>query len=249
MYRHHTLEANVVRHCNNRCVACSHGAPVSPFYEMSPDVLRRDLTALRQVFHCTEFWVLGGEPLLHGRLMEIFRVIHESGICDRVGILTNAKLIDRCSDEFWHNIHILRISQYPNLPQRMIDVCRQKCAQYNIPFQHQIPTKFYTCLGHPDPQSNFNNCIWKANCWTLHEGYLYLCPEAVFWPELFMNMPDLRDGLSVLEGLTEQKIHEHATKTAPYVACRICDSYTQQMDWHESTGRTKEEWIAESTRR
>ena len=126
------LELNVVEHCNLRCVECSHLSPYVSTGLLEPDSVRRDLAALAAVLHCSSFRFVGGEPLLHKRLVEIIQTVRKSGISDRVVVVSNGTLIDRMSDVFFQSIDELEISWYPQTATDAdkIAFARSSCARY-----------------------------------------------------------------------------------------------------------------------
>src|SRR4051812_10270641 len=78
------LELPIVRHCNLSCRACTHLSPIVPRQCTDPAEIARDLATLSRHYHVRCARVMGGEPLLHPRLIELLTVIRASGIADRI---------------------------------------------------------------------------------------------------------------------------------------------------------------------
>src|SRR5262249_58418964 len=69
-----SLEVHVTDHCNLRCEQCCSLSPFLPPWYEDPERLRRDFTAARRVLAPTFLKLVGGEPLLHPRLLDCLTV-------------------------------------------------------------------------------------------------------------------------------------------------------------------------------
>jgi cyclic pyranopterin phosphate synthase len=246
MIHHNTLEANIVLHCNNRCAACNHGSPFHKKYDMSAETLARDLNSITRFFHSDEFWFVGGEPLLHPDIPAMAEGVRVSKIADKLCVLTNGRLLDRMKDDFWNCVDMVRISVYPNLDASMVEFAREKAAKHGVQFAAVPMPSFFKIFGKPDPQENFKKCTYKNCCWTVHEGFFYLCPESAFFPDTYMKLPNLKEGCPIDASLTEEMLSNYIHRTTPFTACQICDPLTEQMKWHEVS--SQEEFVKDSSR-
>lgn len=241
-----TLESNIVTHCNKRCAGCSHGSPWAPPYIMSPEVLYRDLMRLKPFCHLKQFWLLGGEPLLHPQICAMLDAARSTGISDEVNVLTNATRLDRMPEEFWTKFNYLRISAYPDLNPKMLEIARDRSKRHNFGLGIDGITKFYKQFAPHPNRDSFYHCPWKERCWTVHDGFLFLCPNAAFFPSRFMDLNPGTDGLALDDTLTESSLKEFLeNRTRPFTTCSICECFTEQMEWHEC--KTELEWIIDST--
>ena len=241
------FEANVVRHCNNRCVACSHASPFQPLgYEMSAATLERDLKAMARVVHADKFKLLGGEPLLHSDLLGLLKVAKASGVADVVNVTTNGKLLSRQPDAFWKAIDNLYLSVYPNLDPEVEPMARRKCAEHGVTIDVMVTNSFFLQFKRvpDDGRNSFACCNWRHHCWMVHEGKLYLCPQAAFFTDRFMGLPQDFDGLS-LDGITDESLAAYVGRTEPFAACRVCRSTSHQTPWAQAASEA--EWIEAST--
>lgn len=238
-----SLEVNIVRHCNQRCAACSHAAPWAKHYEMTPEAMREDLLALEPILTVDRLYLLGGEPLLHKRLMDMIAVANESPVGKQTSIITNGLLLDRVPEAFWSEIDFLRISVYPTLPEAMIDLARKKQAEHKFELDIMGVTNFYKQFAVMPNADHFHRCPWKTTCLTMHEGYLYLCPNSAFFPEQFMGLPPTTDGWPI-SGIQEEFLLRFLTRSEPLVTCRICCCWTEEMPWKQSP--TREQWVQDS---
>lgn len=248
MIRVEACEINSVRHCVNRCSNCNHASAFADPYEMLPEILDRDLNAMKKIMHVRFFCIQGGEPMLHSKLMEMMRVLAESGMADQPAILTNARLSRQMPEEFWSylgsNKFELRVSVYPNLDPTIKPYVDEKSAKYGFRVRWQIINSFVKIFAkHNDPQTIYKHCPWRR-CLTIHDGYFYLCPLSTFWPSEFMNLPAHIDGISI-DGITEVGLQQFLNRETFLESCRICSGAgSERVDWHEN--RTKEEWLKEA---
>jgi hypothetical protein len=212
---------------------------------MAPETLARDLERLKPFLSVQQFFALGGEPLLHPKIVEILDVARASGIAREIGVLTNGSLLDRMPEEFWTKIDILRISVYPKLDPKLLDLARGRSERHKFYLGLDGITVFWKQFQVNPGGKTFFNCPWKGSCWTVHEGHFYLCPQSAFWTDKFLNLPQAINGLPLDENLTEEKLLDYANRKVPFAACSICNSYAVQVPWKES--HNLEEWIKEST--
>lgn len=252
------IECNVVRHCNFACTACNHGSAIAPVWFMQPESLAHDLAALAKVAHWKFFCLQGGEPLLNKRIVEFMDVARQSGIADQVGLLTNGSLLPRMTEAFWRKsaeISLeLRVSRYPRLEQLTLDYAAAKCAEYGVTFKpHETTTFLKIFAKHEDKgQRVWDHCPWKR-CWTVHEGHLAHCPQAMFFPEQFPHRFDsppakMVDAVPIAE-LTEAKLCEMLSQPSPLRTCAICTGGDQDgkivIPWSEE--RKPADWELQST--
>jgi len=245
MTEHGTLEANICRHCQNRCISCSHGSPWAKPYFMEPDQLARDLDALKKVLTVQQFYCLGGEPLLHPRILDLLDVGRASGIAKENCILTNGRLLPKMPEAFWTKLDVIRISVYPTLDRSVIELAEQKKKQYGFYLGLDFISTFWKQFEVSFDGRTFDKCPWKGGCWTVHDGYFYLCPQSAFFTDQFMGLAQNIDGLPLHDGLTDESFKAYLNRKEPYNACRICHSYKVQVPWREAG--SLEEWIQEST--
>src|SRR5437016_2453711 len=79
-------ELPIVRHCNLACRSCTHLSPVLPRHCTDPAEIARDLALLGRHYHVRTARVMGGEPLLHPKLIEILTLLRASGFADRIRV-------------------------------------------------------------------------------------------------------------------------------------------------------------------
>lgn len=235
------LDWNIAESCNLSCVSCSHASPVSPPHFLSLETIERDLLALKPVVKFSSCQLVGGEPTLHKDIVEIMRLMKRVRIDLSTVVITNATLLPRMSEDFWRELEYLSISVYPVLKAECLELAREKQKQYGFGLGERVSTEFHRQFRkEPNDGAHFTTCHWKSDCWTVHEGYYYLCPQSAFFPKRFMGMADNVDGLP-LEGLTEEKFMAFINRREPLNACRICMANEMKPAlWREAK---RSEWL------
>ena len=248
MIRTAVLEANLTRHCINRCVTCNHASAFAKPNFMDPVILDSDLHYLSQKLHTSFFCLQGGEPLLHPELLQMMDIAFQSGIADNYGILTNGRLFKVMPEEFWQKCRDqkieLRCSVYGNLSKDVQDHAQQKAGQYQINYRPGPIYGFHKVLGDYPNGESFYGCAW-TKCHTVHEGHFYICPLSAFWPEEFMDLPSTIDGFPIVD-TSEEELNQFINRKTPLVSCKKCTGgRAPAVEWHECSSR--EQWIKEST--
>lgn len=238
------LDINIVEHCNLSCTACSHLSPLHKPWRMSLEEIERDLEALRPILKPKNITVVGGEPLLHPELLQILQLLKRLRVDEQTWLITNGTLLPRMSEEFWGALEYMRVSVYPTLDKTIPDMVRGQMEKHAFECVFQEFTEFFLQLDVVPDGSSFHDCPWKSDCYTVHRGFFYLCPQSTFFPRTLLNLPADTDGLP-LEGITEEKLLEFMNRKEPFVSCRSCRAYGQAVPWSETRGREK--WIANST--
>ena len=236
MIRTSRLEINVVHHCNLTCRGCSHMSPVAPRFFISPEKLFSDLRVLAGHCHTECVSLLGGEPLLHPQLLAVISAVRESGIGNRIRIVTNGLLLHSISESMWKSVDEIHVSLYPFTPMKIRDfaTCRthaqRNSVSLNIRYQDHFSEYFYE-TGNQDESlvsRIYRTCTTprEDSCHTLCEGIYYKCPQAVFIPMIHRNRPDLvtaQDGINIhgSRRLAED-LAEYLSASIPLAACRYC---------------------------
>lgn len=240
-------DLNLTTQCNFRCVSCSHASPFSETYYMKVETAVRDMAALSKLIHFDMICAVGGEPTLVPNIAAFLDAMRASGIADKVCVVTNGSRLDKMPESFWHKIDILRLSIYAKLNPKMLELARSASDHYGFELQAwPYPEFFQQFKAVPDDGvESFKRCPYKTDCYTLHEGHLYLCPQSAFFPKRFMGLEANVDGLP-LDGITEEDLNWFLNRTHPLNACRICLGGDKiPKPWKES--KNVKDWIKEST--
>lgn len=148
---------------------------------MPPAVLRQDLDILQNLIHCQQFYLLGGEPLLHPQLSAMLDVVNRSSIGDATCILTNGTLSTRMPEEAWAKVDLFQISVYPDLDPIQIEHADAMGARYNC-IVGKRPFDMFCKQFKSDPSGrSFFSCPWKDRCLTIHAGSFFRCPQSALY--------------------------------------------------------------------
>lgn len=241
------LDFNGNTTCNFACASCSHLAPFTKAEWMTPEILERDLDALKPFMRFDRVQAVGGEPLLHPDLTELLTVARKSGIAEKVTVITNGSLLRKASPVFWRAIDVLKLSVYSKLDPAVIQLAKERCADYAVMFEPTDYPDFYKQFTREktDGVKSFTGCVWKNDCHSVHFGKYYRCPQSIFFHKQFDDLVPGADGLP-LAGLTEEKLTAFLDRTDPLTSCSHCTGgHGETVAWHES--KTKAEWIEAAT--
>jgi MoaA/NifB/PqqE/SkfB family radical SAM enzyme len=178
------VDINVVDHCNLKCKYCANFCPLVK--EKNMDVERYEKDCERLFFlsggKIRTIRLLGGEPLLHPRLVEIIGITHKHFPLSRIDLVTNGLLLLKMPDEFWRQCDKcsvrIAISHYPI----ELDYLRIKSKAK----RHRVKTEYgkkargmYKWLldikGSQDIKESRRYCIRANQCTVLQEGKIYSC--------------------------------------------------------------------------
>lgn len=239
------LDCNIVEHCNFSCTACSHVSPLHKPWFMALEDFERDLLALKPILKVRNLNFVGGETLLHPKLLAFMRSAKRIRIDEQTHVITNGSLLHKMSEEFWQELEFLKVSVYAKLDKANLDLANAKAKQYGFGIEATEFKDFYLQLTAPtDGKESFAHCPWKMDCYTVHNGYFTLCPQSTFFPKTLMGLPQHTDGLA-LDGITEDTLRAFMGRTEPLKSCSICTgSKAKSIPWKESN---RQNWIQEAT--
>jgi GTP 3',8-cyclase len=184
-----SFDYNLTEHCNLSCCECDHASPLLPKKFASVEAFSRDLTALASIFHSQQLRILGGEPLLHPRLIDFLTEARRIGIADSIVLVTNGVLLHKAPPELWGLIDELWISAYPGIKRKLDDEeCARICKAHNVRLKINDYEVFYktlvnNCINDPElVKVIFRDCknAGEWSCHTVHDGRFYKCSIAPF---------------------------------------------------------------------
>ncbi len=112
--RVYCLEIHLTSHCNITCKGCSQSSPLMDKRLQDIGQLEINLDRLASAVSCSKLQILGGEPLLHPKLLDAMRLCSASSLSQRVVVKTNGLLLHRMPPEFWTNASKVIVSVYPS---------------------------------------------------------------------------------------------------------------------------------------
>ncbi len=253
------IAMDVTQACQLSCVGCNHSVPLwrvrpgGPWNE-SPESVARDLKNISRVAHTQEWAAMGGEPLIHPKLVDILKVARDSGFMDQIQVWTNGLLLKKMSAEFWRSFDKMVFSVYPGKHDDesvawIVKKCEDEGILIRVVDERHHPN-FMTML-EPEPtdpvrtKDKFNRCYFRGHSRMMNYGHFYTCCCAPHLPMLVQNQPYGTDGIA-LEGLTEEGLYNYLTREDPLGCCTICAGRetAQAITWAEIKDPAR--WISAS---
>ncbi len=233
-----TVELNIALHCNLSCEGCSHASPLLAPEIMAPEQVERDLSLLASALHARQVKLIGGEPLLNPRIVEIMDVVRASGVADRIKVVTNGLLLGRMPRAFWQKADIVLASRYPSrsISQAQEEEHTARAARWGHAF-HVLPEppfrQPWTERPHREPAlvaRIYASCrmAHRFSCHTVHQGRFYKCPLALFIPQALSRLGlgevgAARDGLALSNKPDfARRLHAYLMDPQPLPICRHC---------------------------
>lgn len=183
------IEINATRHCNLSCRGCSHLSPLEGYSELHPEETKNNLSRLSNVLKAETVRIVGGEPLLHSDLYSLICAVRESGIAEKICLVTNGILLGQAGEKILSSLDEIQVSLYPLSEQvvRQIykyiekaeTVCKKvKVLQYSSfrePIANNITKDTSLC------KKIYETCqiAHVLRCITVDRGFLYRCPQSM----------------------------------------------------------------------
>ncbi len=224
-----SLESHIVDHCNLRCAACCSLSPHLPKWEVEPTALADELRLARRVIAPTWLKLVGGEPLLHSRLLECLEVAKAASIATIVSVTTNGFLLPRQPDEFWQGLDALTVSLYPQpaLPTATIELIEEKAAQYQVRLNWKKQDQFVQmdredrCEDDSENEAVWAACWLRRRCHMIRDGRFYACTRPAHFSKL-LNVDFTADGVLLQGASTAEQIQSYLQRNEPLDACALC---------------------------
>ncbi|WP_197322291.1 radical SAM protein [Saccharomonospora sp. NB11] len=244
------LEVNATLQCNMRCRSCAHLSPLFRRENVDPAKVHDALVVLGRHYRSGYVKIMGGEPLLHPDILGVIEAVRTSGVTDTILVATNGTLLHRAPEAFWQAVDRLELSIYPSrmLSSEQVRHYRSLARQHDVALEVNYYGHFriaYSEQGtdsQPLVQEIFDTCklahTWRSH--TLHDGWLYRCPQSVFVPAQLQEGGWDRevDGIRIEDGPTfRDRLYEFFTSTTPLRACRNCLGSVGKLHSHVEVPR------------
>lgn len=241
-------ETNITTACQNSCASCNHFIPMQDPSFIKPEILEMDLNALSGFLHFSRYNLVGGEPTLHPKIIDLLQIVKDSGITDTMEITSNGQSVRRLPESFWGMIDEFIVTPY-KLTNEDIGYIDRKCKEHGTAIQwHPV---IFTAAAYkrrsnkPEADYRYKTCWYNVNRHVIDNGYFYRCCTAPFIPSVLMGLSKEHDGIAI-EGLTEERLDEYLLQDETPESCFVCASNCGPViDWHETD---REHWIDESLR-
>ncbi len=100
------LEYTIVAHCILKCKGCLTASNVRKEFFDDPDWFEKQVKRIKELFSgVRSLRILGGEPLLHERLLDFIYIARRAFPDAELVIISNGLLIPNCSNSFLRAIH------------------------------------------------------------------------------------------------------------------------------------------------
>jgi cyclic pyranopterin phosphate synthase len=228
--RTRSLESHIVDHCNLRCAACCSLSPHLPKWEVAPEALAEELRLARAALAPTWLKLVGGEPLLHSRLLECIAVAKVAGIAEIVSLTTNGFLLPRQLDDFWEALDALTISLYPQpvLPAQTIAYVEAQAAKFEVRLNWKKQDAFVQmdraspCIDDEENIAIWEACWLRRRCHMVRDGHFYACTRPAHFGTL-LGQDFKGDGVRLHPGPgLATEIKAYLERPQPLVACMHC---------------------------
>jgi MoaA/NifB/PqqE/SkfB family radical SAM enzyme len=257
------FEVHIVEHCNLNCKGCSHFSCLADEEYLDTEVFDRDCKRISEISKSvTEIGILGGEPLLHPKLILFFNIIRkyfENSTAIR--LTTNGILLTKQTGEFWkacaeNNVYI-DISNYPiKIDHTSIESMAKKfdvkvCYNDNvvsttddrIKLMYKVPLDLE---GRQNIADSYSKCP-HVSCITLRDGKIYRCcivAHIKYFNEHFKTKLQITEGDYIDIYKTKNVMEIFDFLRGPFPFCRYCKSKERINDikW-AITKKDITEWI------
>jgi len=252
---------HLVEHCNLKCQGCNHYSPLAQEEFLDLKTFTKDFERIADLTdsNVENIYLLGGEPLLHPKLLEFIKIARTLFPATKLNLVTNGILLLKQDENFWSifskNNVTLCVTKYPiRLDYSKIE---EAVVKYNliIEYWRHNPDGFeckswifpLDLAGKQDPVTNFLKCRDANNCISLRDGKLFTCviPPNVHHFNKYFNQNLVvceRDSIDIYKAKDIDVILNFLAKPIPF--CRFCDVDGRKYDLEWKTSKKEiKEWI------
>jgi hypothetical protein len=228
-------ETNITIACQNRCISCNHFVPLQKPWFIDPEIVRRDLAMASKLMRFGVYNMVGGEPTLHPRIVEIAKIIRDSGITDRIEITSNGQGCKRWKDELYQSIDDLIVTPY-KIGSEEKNLITEKCAEFGVSLLWHPVIFTYAGYKQADPERGaalYRSCWYRANRVVIDDGYFHRCCIGRFIPELLQGKDRNAEAIA-LDGLTEAALIAFLNQPETPEMCNVCGcNNASRVAWGE----------------
>jgi len=254
------FEVHVCDHCNLNCKGCGHFAPVAEKNFVNTAVLERDFMRLSELTgrKCETVDLMGGEPLLHPEIMDIFRIARKY-FDTPIQVITNGILLAGQPDEFWRSCEQNHITVVISVYPVEINIEKIKAQALNFNVKLEMRPKFgeedwhkstIDIYGGQNIETAYDNCISGGTCLFLQDGRLAPCSRPLLSKhinnyfsesEYKFSEPSEEDFIDIFKANSLFEILEKFTRPIPY--CRYCKTDNRVYTKWDLSKKQIGEWL------
>jgi hypothetical protein len=230
------FEVSVCDHCNLNCVSCEHFSPIADETFLDIERYEKDCNRLSGLFGGEISWLhlMGGEPLLHPRLIEILEISRRHFKTGSIELVSNGILLLNQNDLFWEacrkNDITVAVTQYPiKLDNKAVE---RKAEKMGVKFRYYfvghktMHKKPLDINGKQNSGENLSLCHMFNTCVQLIDGKLYTCIEMAYIKHFnkYFNQNlavDENDTIDIYKVKTGNEILEKLAR--PVSFCKYCN--------------------------
>ena len=195
-----------------------------------------DLGLLGRAYHARWVRLVGGEPLLHPRLLDVIDGgTAKARVADRVSVVTNGVLLPRMDDDFWRAVDAIEVSLYPG--KGLAADARSHCKE--LARRHEVDLRLveigafresFSTRGTDDDalvRRIYSRCeiahVWR--CHTVVDGYFYKCSPAYFLPKAIPACASFDTASGIPISGSDQfatDLRDYLDSPDPLPTCRHC---------------------------
>ncbi|GHV89637.1 hypothetical protein AGMMS50268_01400 [Spirochaetia bacterium] len=250
------FEVNITDHCNLNCVGCEHFSPLAAELNIDVDSYDHDCKRIGELVEgqVENIHLMGGEPLLHPRFIEILDITRKYFKIGVIEIVTNGILLLKQENVFWEKCNEndikISITQYPiKLDYAAIET-KAKLHKVNLGYyfigNKTMQKRPFDLEGKQNTEENFQICHMPNNCIQLRDGKLYPCVETAYI-SIFNNYFNKnlevtdKDYIDIYKAKNKEEIFNFLCKPIPF--CRYCNikNMVRGLEWRNSK-REITEW-------
>ena len=261
------VEIHLTEHCNLNCKYCSHFSCIAEEEYYNIQNYEKDIIRLAKVTasKISNIQLLGGEPLLHPDIIEIFNITRKYFPESNIDLITNGLRLRRQKEDFWKTMHKNNIFLCPSFYPVGInwksvlkkakkygvnvttDGREEKITLKNIE-KHRI-THFYKLnLDLKGTQTwNSGDCPFGPACCNFINGKLYPCFVISnirhFNKKFSKKLPVTKnDYINIYEIENIKQINDFLYNKMPVPFCKYCMPHKEGFKWENAEKHSITEW-------
>lgn len=240
-------ELPLTMRCTLRCKECAN---LMQYYEKPYDVpLEVNIAAMEKLLECVDgiflFGLIGGEPFLYPKLVEIIRFLLAQKKIDHIMLTTNGTVIPDGSvlSALSDRRVSVTISDYGDISRnkkKLVEELERYGVKYRIVWESG-DEQWFKCSGmsgrgRTDAELRHQFLQCTMTCRTILNGKLHWCPRSAHGTDLSFVAQRKEDYVDLLEqGISNQemkkRIHNFLREEKDYImACDHCDLGTPYLE-------------------
>ena len=239
------VEMVLTTRCTLNCKGCS---ALMNYYDKRNDInIDVNIKSLQRLLNCcnsiNHLRLLGGEPLLYSKLLELLLFLNKQEKIKRITIVTNGTLLikdDKIIEILKNNTFDVFISNYGNNSSRKDELIKQLKIN-NIKYELGSEDKLWRDYGNLDKRNRskkelrkqFLNC--NIMCTSILNGNIHHCPRSSHGTNIKKIPLRKQDYIYLLdENINERQLKKELyrffNRYTPYIeACDYCNYATNEL--------------------